>query len=178
MYSSGGTMLRGSPAASNAPPFFTEPFRFCRTVIYISRFFAQRLWTLGRQRWVTYIHWLLAHSQRPIEDRAGQRRGRPGAWKEKSAPLALIFFNRRSPEEGCWQCGKMCFSLKHAQECMSAHTQANTHRPIHNFEVGLYLLQAYTNARISACRFHNCTAWSLFLNGFFIRTLSRRKWTS
>lgn len=68
---------------------------------------------------------LLAYSQSPIEDRTGQNRAGPGDWMKRGL-LWLHLLKRRSPEQWCWQCGKMCFSLNHEQECMSTHTHKHT----------------------------------------------------
>lgn len=97
----------------------------------------QRPWPLGRRRRVTYIPpALLAPSQSPIEDRTGQNRARPGEWKKRRL-LWPRLLKRRSPEEWCWQCGKMCFSLKHGY----THIHTSTHF-IHKVEMGVHILAA------------------------------------
>lgn len=78
----------------------------------------------------------LAASQSPIEDRTGQNRAGPGGRKKRRL-LWPRLLKRRSPEEWCWQCGKMCFSLKHGY----THIHTNTHF-ICTFKMGVHILAA------------------------------------
>lgn len=73
------------------------------------------------------IHPLAFWHSVKVQLRREQDRREAGQESEKKRRLLWPhLLNRRSPQEWCWQCGKMCFSWTHAQKCMSTCTNGHT----------------------------------------------------
>lgn len=73
------------------------------------------------------IHPLAFWHSVKVQLRREQNRREAGQESEKKRRLLWPhLLNRRSPQEWCWQCGKMCFSWTHAQKCMSTCTNGHT----------------------------------------------------